>query len=221
METASRRTLATLLFLLSPAILAAQPPPAVGQPLVKLHEDATLAAGPAVTRSIDQDVFVAGDGTLISVTVAADLLTGSGFASTIIRGVGSPAATGALRAALYQDRIGTLHGPCGAELFPLGSSFTYGISWFGKGSRSTQLTLTNQGGQIAACSPRQIGVLQAIETFQATVIADPATEIASSTCTSSSQCPPGLLCCYPCGLPACHNVCSRPNAGGNCPVFPF
>jgi hypothetical protein len=47
-----------------------------------------------------------------------------------------------------------------------------------------------------------------------------ATEISSSSCTSNDQCPSGLLCCYPCGIPGCANACLRPAADGNCPLFP-
>jgi hypothetical protein len=43
--------------------------------------------------------------------------------------------------------------------------------------------------------------------------------LASQTCTSNSQCPPGTLCCYPCGIPGCMNMCLTP-VHGHCPFFP-
>jgi hypothetical protein len=221
MQPTRRWVLAAILFLLCPAGLVAQPPASGGlQPLVKLHDVDVIAAGPALTRSVDQDVFVAGDGTLVSVTVAADLTAGSGFASTIVRGVGSPAALAALRQALGQDRVGTLAGSCNAEIQPLGSSYTFGISWFGKGDRTSRFSITNQGDAGSACSAAELGVLQAIETFQAGVIADPATQISSSACTSNRQCPDGLLCCRACGIPDCAHACLRPAKDGQCPLFP-
>ena len=201
--------------------LTAQPPASGAlQPLHELHDVDVFAAGPALTRSVDQDVFVARDGTLVSVTIAADLTTGSGFASTIVEGVGSPASLAALSQALARDRIGTLAGSCNVELEPLGSSYTFAIRWFGKGSRSSQFTITNQGDGVAICSAAELGVLQAVEAFQAEVVADPATRISSSACTSNRQCPDGLLCCRACGIPNCAQACLRPAADGQCPLFP-
>jgi hypothetical protein len=221
LKSTCRWAVAASLSLLWAAGLIAQPPVTGAlQPMVKLHDVDVLAAGPALTRSVDQDVFVARDGTLVSVTVAADLASGSGFASTIVRGVGSPASLDSLRQAFYQDRIGTLAGPCNAELQPLGSSYTFGISWFGKGDRTSQFTITNQGASGRTCSASELGVLQAIEAFQAGVIADPATQVSSSACTSNRQCPDGLLCCRACGIPDCTKACLRPSSDGNCPAFP-
>jgi hypothetical protein len=39
-----------------------------------------------------------------------------------------------------------------------------------------------------------------------------------TTCTSSSQCPTGQLCCYPCGIDGCSNMCLTP-VKGRCPLF--
>jgi hypothetical protein len=39
-------------------------------------------------------------------------------------------------------------------------------------------------------------------------------------CTSDDDCPTGQLCCYPCGIDGCQNVCMTPWRGGECPVFP-
>jgi hypothetical protein len=213
--------LAAILCLPCCVTLAAQPPvPGTLQPLVKLHGIDVVAEGPALIRFLDQDVFVAGDGTLVSVTVGRAFAAGSGFVTTIIRGLGSPALRAALGQAFYQDHIGTLGGVCNAELQPLGSGYTFGISWFGKGARTSDFTITNQGGAGHTCSPSETGVLQAIEAFQAGVIADPATQISSSVCTSSNQCPVGLLCCRACGIPDCAQACLRPAADGSCPLFP-
>jgi hypothetical protein len=40
-----------------------------------------------------------------------------------------------------------------------------------------------------------------------------------TTCTSSSQCPSGQLCCYPCGIDGCSFTCTTP-VNGHCPRFP-
>ncbi len=47
----------------------------------------------------------------------------------------------------------------------------------------------------------------------------PAPAFLSTSCTSSSQCPTGQLCCYPCGIDGCTNVCMNPMRG-HCPFFP-
>jgi hypothetical protein len=47
----------------------------------------------------------------------------------------------------------------------------------------------------------------------------PAPAFLSTSCTSSSQCPTGQLCCYPCGIDGCSNVCMNP-VRGHCPFFP-
>ena len=41
----------------------------------------------------------------------------------------------------------------------------------------------------------------------------------ATTCTSSSQCPSGQLCCYPCGIDGCSFTCMKP-MNGHCPHFP-
>jgi hypothetical protein len=38
-------------------------------------------------------------------------------------------------------------------------------------------------------------------------------------CTSNAQCPAGTLCCYPCGIDGCTNMCITP-IKGHCPHFP-
>jgi len=41
----------------------------------------------------------------------------------------------------------------------------------------------------------------------------------STTRTSSTDCPTGQLCCYPCGIDGCSRVCMVPMRG-HCPFFP-
>jgi hypothetical protein len=41
----------------------------------------------------------------------------------------------------------------------------------------------------------------------------------AGTCTTSADCPQGELCCYPCGIPDCQNVCTMP-VNGKCPLVP-
>jgi hypothetical protein len=48
----------------------------------------------------------------------------------------------------------------------------------------------------------------------------PSSGEAGGACTSDSQCPPGLKCCYPCGVAGCSNVCMEPTEAGRCPMFP-
>jgi hypothetical protein len=38
-------------------------------------------------------------------------------------------------------------------------------------------------------------------------------------CTTNAQCPTGTLCCYPCGIDGCTNMCITP-LKGHCPHFP-
>jgi hypothetical protein len=37
-------------------------------------------------------------------------------------------------------------------------------------------------------------------------------------CTSNAQCPAGKLCCYPCGIDGCTNMCVTP-VKGRCPLY--
>jgi hypothetical protein len=190
---------------------------------MKLHDVHTTAAGPALTRFVDQDLFLARDGTLISITVAADLVAGGGFTSTEIAGKASPEALAALGAVLFQSRIGKLEGSCGTELMPLGSTFSIGISWYGSGSRSSHFTITNQGAPGGTCSQQELAVLHALQTLQASVIADLQTSISSSSCERDGQCPDGTVCCAPCGIPVpvCPRICFRQDpTTGRCPLFP-
>jgi hypothetical protein len=47
----------------------------------------------------------------------------------------------------------------------------------------------------------------------------PAGPISLSTlCHSNADCPTGQLCCYPCGIPDCHNICMAP-VNKRCPMF--
>src|ERR1700758_829950 len=92
-----------LLTVLHPSCVAAQAVGPGSLPLVKLHDTHTAAAGPALTRFVDQDLFVARDGSMVSLTVAADLLTGSGFTTTLVYGTGSAGAVAALRTAFFED----------------------------------------------------------------------------------------------------------------------
>jgi hypothetical protein len=46
------------------------------------------------------------------------------------------------------------------------------------------------------------------------------TPVFMTGCTSNAQCPAGQLCCYPCGIEGCENVCMTPWRGGECPAFP-
>jgi hypothetical protein len=43
---------------------------------------------------------------------------------------------------------------------------------------------------------------------------------AGDACDATSDCAPGLLCCYPCGVAGCHDQCMAPTTGNQCPLFP-
>jgi hypothetical protein len=43
--------------------------------------------------------------------------------------------------------------------------------------------------------------------------------LATTGCTSSSQCPTGQLCCYACGTDCERRACMKP-LNGHCPFFP-
>lgn len=40
----------------------------------------------------------------------------------------------------------------------------------------------------------------------------------STACNSNADCPSGKLCCYPCGIDGCSNICMTP-VKGRCPLF--
>jgi hypothetical protein len=39
-------------------------------------------------------------------------------------------------------------------------------------------------------------------------------------CAGDAECPGGLKCCYPCGMPGCQNECMPPMPDGSCPAYP-
>ena len=43
--------------------------------------------------------------------------------------------------------------------------------------------------------------------------------LSTTYCASSTDCPSGQLCCYPCGIDGCSRVCMKP-MNGHCPFFP-
>jgi|SRR6185369_1769650 len=45
----------------------------------------------------------------------------------------------------------------------------------------------------------------------------PNPKLATTTCTSDSDCPANWKCCYPCGIPDCNFVCMQVK---RCPLFP-
>jgi len=48
----------------------------------------------------------------------------------------------------------------------------------------------------------------------------PASVSSSTTCNSNDDCPTGQICCYPCGIDGCENICMAPwGKTGECPLF--
>jgi hypothetical protein len=45
-------------------------------------------------------------------------------------------------------------------------------------------------------------------------------KVAGDDCSSDADCSGNLLCCYPCGVQGCHDVCTAPNKAGTCPLAP-
>jgi hypothetical protein len=45
-------------------------------------------------------------------------------------------------------------------------------------------------------------------------------EAGADCAPDAGDCAAGLKCCYPCGIPGCHNQCLQPGANGMCPLFP-
>ena len=45
----------------------------------------------------------------------------------------------------------------------------------------------------------------------------PNPKLATTTCTTSADCPVGWKCCYPCGIPDCNFVCMQVK---RCPLIP-
>jgi len=190
------------------------------RPLFELHDVHTLATGPALVASVDQNLFVARDGTVVVISVNRGLLGNTPFATTIANGQATPAQLAPLNAALAAARPTRLSGVCSTELLPLGSSFRFALTWFGQTSRSSRLTVTNDGTATQSCPPGIPELIHAALELQRTVLLDPQTILNAPTCIEDHQCPAGLSCCYPCGIPGCENRCSRPAGNGHCPLLP-
>ncbi len=191
-----------------------------GSPLLKLHDRHTTAAGPANVSFVDQDLFVSRSGEAVLVSVNRSLLDDTPFTTTIARGTAKPDQLAALNVALTAARPSRFAGECAAELFPLGSSFRVTLSWFGNGSRTSTLTLTNEGTAARPCPAASVALLQAVYAFEQALLLSPSTSFESSVCQIDRQCPTGLKCCYPCGIPGCQNRCMAPDPNGECPAFP-
>jgi hypothetical protein len=192
------------------------------QPLVKLHKTHLLVAGPSPPiRSTDDDVLITAGGDLFSTAVTRNLVPGAHFETTIAQGTSSPAALAALNQALAAGHPARLGGVCVANLVPTGSDFRYQITWFGGHGRTSTFTLTNTGDVPGPpCTHDQIAIAVAILSLEDEILADPATHFTRSSCASDADCARGELCCYPCGIPGCSNVCTPVIAGGRCPALP-
>ena len=190
------------------------------RPLLKLHDRHTTAAGPANVSFVDQDLFVSRSGEAVLISVNRGLLDNTSFTTTIARGTATPAQLAALNIALTAARPSRFSGECAAELFPLGSSFRITLSWFGNGSRTSVLTLTNEGTAVRPCPAASVALLQAVYAFEQALLLGPLASLESSVCKEDLQCPFGLKCCYPCGIPGCENRCMPPGQDGHCPAFP-
>jgi len=190
------------------------------RPLLKLHDRHTTAAGPANVAFVDQDLFVSRSGEAVLISVNRGLLDNTPFTTTIARGTATPAQLAALNAALAAARPSQFSGECATELFPLGSSFRITLSWFGIASRTSVLTLTDDGTAVEPCPAAALALLQAAFAFEQALLVNPQTSRESSACKEDLQCPVGLKCCYPCGFPGCDNRCTQPSLNGNCPLIP-
>jgi hypothetical protein len=190
------------------------------QPMLKLHDRHVTAAGPRLVSSTDDDVLVLLDGHLSSTAVTRQLVPGAQYQTRIALGSGPAAAFAALKSAFVQGHPGFQNGVCSAELLPLGSSFRYEITWFGRQGHAATFTLTNQEAGARPCTPAQIAMATAVLTYEAAVLATPGTTLLRSSCASDADCPASQLCCYPCGIPGCTNQCTPIVAGGHCPLLP-
>jgi hypothetical protein len=190
------------------------------QPMLKLHDRHVIAAGPRLVSSTDDDVLILFDGHLSSTAVTRQLVPGAQYQTRISLGSGPAAAFAALKSAFAAGRPGLQNGACSAELLPLGSSFRYQITWFGRQGRVATFTLTNQEAGAGPCTPAQIAMATAVLTYEAAVLAEPGTTLLRSSCASDADCPAGQLCCYPCGIPGCTNQCTPIAAGEHCPLLP-
>ena len=82
-----------------------------------------------------------------------------------------------------------------------------GVCWYGSAAASTTTAAPVTASDTA---------------FLATLADSPAPspKLASTSCTTHSQCPTGQLCCYPCGIDGCDiKVCTTP-VRGRCPMYP-
>jgi hypothetical protein len=80
--------------------------------------------------------------------------------------------------------------------------------------------------QTPAQTPAPANVADFLAILSGTESATPGAEalptgpkLLSTLCDSNADCPTGQLCCYPCGIPDCHNVCMEP-VRKRCPMFP-
>jgi hypothetical protein len=185
-----------------------------------MHDRHILAEGPADVAFVDEDLLVTRDGTVSIHSVNRGLAPGEPFATTIADGQASPARLAALNAALAAAKPSQFSGVCHAGLFPLGSSYRFTLSWYGVTSRQSLLTVTNDGTATQGCPLGVTDLLQAAMALEVAVLTDPQTTLKSPTCTDQFQCPGGLLCCYPCGIPGCQNRCTPPANNGHCPLIP-
>jgi hypothetical protein len=188
-------------------------------PLVKLHDTHSLAAGPALVSATDHDLFITRGGVLDTILVTRQSASGASFETETARGTGSATALAALESALGAAHVGQQSGVCNTELFPLGSTFRYEITWFGRFAHESSFILTNLGDATTDCSPQQLQIASALLAFESSVLADPATVIERSSCASNADCSNGLLCCPACAVPGCAHQCTAAVNGG-CPLIP-
>ncbi len=197
---------------------SAEPPPD-RRALLKVHAERLDARGPANLDTVDDDLVVTFDGLLSLVSVRRDLASDTVYTTTFADGALPPGQLAALRTALTAARPRARSGICQGPPAPLGSSYRYRFTWFGQ-RRTSTFEVAIDAGPASACAPPVSALIAIVEDLQAALLGAPGTTISSSACSTDRQCPTGLRCCYPCGIPGCVNACAQVAANGECPAFP-
>lgn len=98
-----------------------------------------------------------------------------------------------------------------------GSWNRVGVCWYGTAAAATTPVANNDADFLVTLADSQGS---APDTAPNIEFLAPSPKLASTSCTSNSQCPTGQLCCYPCGIDGCDiKVCTVPERG-RCPMYP-
>ena len=97
-----------------------------------------------------------------------------------------------------------------------GSWTRVGVCWYGSAAAAATPVAASDTDFLATLADSQ-GNVPNVPDIE---ILAPNPKLASTSCTTHSQCPTGQLCCYPCGIYGCDiKLCTTPERG-RCPMYP-